>query len=215
MVRGRARPAIASHAASGYQCFPMKSINRVLMSRPSVAGVALLVALATTASYADDAARTTPPPAASAAATIGGALPGGAIISARFAQLTPTTGGDPVTVPLVSDGSFHFDNLKPGTYRLAAMSTPKQTQNPTFGEKVQSGLAQTGGALASGAAATQQGGGAGSTQGARVPDSTPARISTNFTVGKQSGRLVVDGPGVDVHVGADGTLSGKLSAAAN
>jgi hypothetical protein len=180
-----------------------------------VAGIAVLVVLATTASFADDAARTAAPPAVSAAAPIGGALPGGAIISARFAQLTPTTGGNPVVVPLASDGSFHFESLKPGTYRFAVMSTPKQTQNSTFGEKVQSGLAQTGGALASGAAVTQQGGAASPTPGARLPDSTPARISTNFTVGKQSGRLVVDGPGVDVQVGADGSLSGKLSATAN
>jgi hypothetical protein len=175
----------------------------------------MLVALAATAAFADDAARTSAPPAASAAAPIGGALPGGAIISARFAQLTPAAGGNPVTVPLASDGSFHFDKLKPGIYRLAAKSAPKQTQNPTFGDKVQSGLAQTGGALASGASVTQQGDAASAAQGARLPDSTPARISTNFTVGKQTGRLVVDGPGVDVQVGADGTLSGKLSAAAN
>jgi hypothetical protein len=175
----------------------------------------MLVALATAPSFADDAARTTAPPAVSAAAPIGGALPGGAIISAKFAQLTPTAGGNPVMVPLASDGSFHFDNLKPGTYRFAVTSTSKQTQNSTFGEKVQSGLAQTGGALASGAAVAQQGGAANTAQGARLPDSTPARISTNFTVGKQSGRLVVDGPGVDVQVGADGSLSGRLSATTN
>jgi hypothetical protein len=193
----------------------MKPFNPVFMSRPSVAGLATLVALATTPSFADDAAKTTAPPAVSAAAPIGGALPGGAIISAKFAQLTPAAGGNPVVVALASDGSFHFDNLKPGTYRFTVMSTSRQTQNASFGEKVQSGLAQTGGALASGAAVTQHGGAASATQGARLPDSTPARISTNFTVGKQSGRLMVDGPGVDVQVGADGSLSGKLSAASN
>lgn len=175
----------------------------------------MFAAVATMPAFADDAARTTAPPPASAAAPIGGAVPGGAIISAKFAQLTPAAGGNPVTVPLASDGSFHFDSLKPGTYRLAAVSKPKQTQTHSFGEKVQSGLAQTGGALASGAGVTQQGGADSPAQGARVPDSTPARISTNFTVGKQTGRLVVDGPGVDVQVGADGSLSGTLSATTN
>jgi hypothetical protein len=171
------------------------------------------IALHAAAAYpalAGDNARKAPPPAASAT-LVGGALPGGAIISAKFAALTPAAGGNPVTVPIAADGSFRFDGLKPGPYRFAVMSTPKQPQGQSFGEKVQYGLAQTGGALASGAAVAEQEPTADPTQATRLPDSTPARISTNFTVGKQTGRITVDGPPVSVEVGADGSLSGQLS----
>jgi hypothetical protein len=177
-----------------------------------LAGVATLTSVAASPALAgDSASRTAPGPAA--ATTVGGALPGGAIISARFAQLTSALGGDPIVVPIATDGSFRFEKQKPGHYRFAVMSTPKQTQGTTFGEKVNSGLAQTGGALATGAAVSQPAAPAGPAPAARLPDSTPARISTNFTIGKQTGRLTVDGPGVDVEVSADGLLSGHVSAA--
>jgi len=79
---------------------------------------------------------------------------GVAIISARFVQLTPAAGGDAVTTTIASDGSFHFDKLKPGSYRLVVAS--RQTQGTTFGEKVNAGLAQTGNAVASGASRSQK-----------------------------------------------------------
>lgn len=198
------------HANAVYQSHPMNNRKMGRMVR-LLAGVATVVAAAAQPALAGDDAKKATPPAGSAT-LVGGALPGGAIISAKFAQLTPAAGGNPVTVPIASDGSFRFDGLKPGNYRFTVTSS-KQTQNASFGEKVQSGLAQTGGALASGAAVAEQDAATSSAQAARLPDSTPARISTNFTVGKQTGRVTVDGPGVDIEVGADQSLSGRLSAA--
>ena len=138
--------------------------------------ITILVALAAPASFADDTAKATRPPAVSAAAPIGGAIPGGAIISARFVRLTPVAGGDPVTVPIASDGSFRGAGLKPGAYHLVLTSGSTPTEGAKSGDM-------------------------------------PARISMNVTVGRQNSRVTVDGAGTDVTVGADGTLSGRVSVA--
>jgi hypothetical protein len=143
------------------------------------------------------------PPVAGRTAPLGGALPGGAVISARSVVLTPTTGGLSTAFPLAADGTFRAEGLAPGHYKLRLISAtvPKQTQGATFGEKVQSGLAQTGGALASGAALT----------GSVPPKSSnmPARISMNVTVARQATRPVeIDGDGVEVEIAADGAIAG-------
>jgi hypothetical protein len=118
-----------------------------------------------------------------------------------------------VTTAIASDGSFHFDKLKPGSYRLVVAS--RQTQGTTFGEKVNAGLAQTGNAVASGASRSQKDAAAVPADNARLQDNMPARISVNVTVGRQNGRVAVDGPGADVQVGTDGSLSGTVHAAAD
>lgn len=179
------------------------------MARPATVGVLILAIAAGLPAHAGDAARQGAP---AAAAPLGAALPGGAIISAKFVQITPAAGGPTATTAIAADGSFRSTGLKPGSYKLAFASTPKQTQGATFGEKVQSGLAQAGNAVASGAARSAQEAPASPTaEGARQIDSTPARISTNFTVGKQTGRAFVDGPAVDVEVGPDGVLAGQVT----
>lgn len=180
------------------------------MTRLSMVGALILAFAAGPPAHAGDVAKQGAP--AATAAPLGAALPGGAIVSAKFVQITPAAGAQATTVAIAADGSFRTTGLKPGSYKLAFTSTPKQTQGATFGEKVQSGLAQTGGALASGAARSAQGAPASPTaEGARQIDSTPARISTNFTVGKQTGRAFVDGPAVDVEVGPDGVLAGQVT----
>ncbi len=143
------------------------------------------------------------PPSAGRAALLGGALPGGAVISARSVVLTPIAGGSSTAVPLGTDGAFRAEGLAPGHYRLRLISTvvPRQTQGATFGEKVQAGLAQPRGALASGAALT----------GSAPPTASnmPARISMNVTVARQATRPVeIDGDGVEVEVAADGVIAG-------
>jgi hypothetical protein len=138
------------------------------------------------------------PPPEGRAAVVGGALPGGAIISARSIVLTPIAGGPATAAPIAADGSFRAGGLKAGHYtlRISSATAGKQTQTASFGEKVQSGLAQTGSALASGA---QRG-------------TMPQRISMNVTVGKRTSQPAdVDGDGLDVEVGADGTLNGNAT----
>jgi hypothetical protein len=187
----------------------MNTRNPRSMARPATVGMLILAIAAGLPAQAGDAARQAGP---AAAAPLGAALPGGAIVSAKFAQITPAAGGPATTATIGADGSFQATGLKPGSYKLAFTSTPKQTQGTTFGEKVQSGLAQTGGALATGAARSQQAAPASpGPEGNRQIDSTPARISTNFTVGKQTGRAFVDGPAVDVEVGSDGVLAGRAT----
>ena len=187
----------------------MNTRNLHSMARPLTVGVLILAIAAGLPAHAGDAARQGAP---AAAAPLGAALPGGAVVSARFVQVTPAAGGQATTVAIAADGSFRVTGLAPGNYKLAFTSTPKQTQGTTFGEKVQSGLAQTGGALATGATLSQQEAPASPTpEGNRQIDSTPARISTNFTVGKQTGRAFVDGPAVDVEVGSDGVLAGRAT----
>jgi hypothetical protein len=89
--------------------------------------------------------------------------------------------------------------LPPGHYQLSvrSVSVAKQTQQSSFGEKVQSGLAQTGSARA---------------QGKLVNDNMPHRISMNVTVGKRTLPAKVDGTPIDVEVGSDGVLAGKAAA---
>ena len=146
-------------------------------------------------------------PAAGRAAVVGGALPGGAIISARSIVLTPASGGPATVVPIAADGTFRAEGLKSGHYtlRVTSVSVAKQTQGTSFGEKVQSGLAQAGGALASGA------------QRAGTPspnNGMPNRISMTVTVARQAPRTMdVDGMGLDLDIGADGMVSGSASAA--
>ncbi|MCX7058815.1 MAG: hypothetical protein NTZ79_17030 [Proteobacteria bacterium] len=174
----------------------MKTLTpRSLVWQASAAGV--LAVLLSTAAYADAA----PPPGR--AALLGGALPGGAVISARSALLTPASGGPGTAVPIGADGAFRAEGLAAGHYKLRLISTvvAKQTQGATFGEKVQSGLAQAGGALASGAQLTSSAPPKG--------QSTPVRISMNVTVARQAARPVeLDGEGSDVDVSADGVIAG-------
>jgi hypothetical protein len=174
----------------------MKTItSRLRVRQASAAGVITLLisfgALANT------------PPVANRAAMVGGALPGGSVVSARSVVLTPSSGGPSTAVPIAGDGAFRAEGLAPGHYKLRVISTvvAKQTQGATFGEKVQAGLAQTGSALASGAQMS----------GSAPPKSQgmPTRISTNLTVGRQPARAVeLDGDGVDVEVAADGIIGG-------
>ncbi len=179
------------------------------MNRLSMVGALILAFAAGPPAHAGDAARQGAP---AAAAPLGAALPGGAIVSAKFVQITPAAGGPATTATIAADGSFRATGLKPGSYKLAFTSAPKQTQGATFGEKVQSGLAQAGNAVASGASrSTLEAPASPTSEGARQIDSTPARISTNFTVGKQTGRAVVDGPAVDIEVGPDGVLAGQVT----
>lgn len=208
----------------------MKTTNQDLKVRLATAGALVFLAVANgSPACADDAAKKVPP--AGGASLVGGALPGGAVLSAKYVRLAPAAGGESITEMIGSDGAFRFSGLKPGSYQMTFLSeaaakrmsmntsVPKQTQGTSFGEKVNAGLQQTGNAVASGAALSQHAApassGATSSQAAvaRGIDSTPARISTNFTVGKQTGRLDVDGPGVTVTVGPDGSLSGHASAA--
>lgn len=189
----------------------MNTRNPRSTTRPATIGMLILAIAAGLPAHAGDTARQGAP---AAAAPLGAALPGGTIVSAKFVQITPAAGGPVTTATIAADGSFRATGLKPGSYKLAFTSTPKQTQGATFGEKVQSGLAQTGNAVASGAARSAQAAPASPTaEGARRIDSTPARISTNFTVGKQTGRAFVDGPAVDVEVGSDGVLAGRATPA--
>jgi hypothetical protein len=116
---------------------------------------ALLVAVATASpSLADGTSAAAG--AGNGASLLGGALPGGAVISARYAMVTPTSGGPAVSTPIAGDGSFSFSGLAPGPYRLslASSSVPKQTQGATFGEKVNAGLHAAGSAVSQGAKST-------------------------------------------------------------
>ena len=136
---------------------------------------------------------------------VGGSLPGGAVISAAVSAqsvgLAPLAGGQVTITPVAGDGTFRAVGLKPGHYQLSvrSLSVARQTQQASFGEKVQSGLAQTGSALAQGAAKSNP-----------VNGSMPTRISMNVTVGKQTYATELDGTPVDVEVGPDGLLTGKV-----
>jgi hypothetical protein len=157
------------------------------------------------------------PPVAAGAATLGGALPGGAVISARSVILTPSGGGLSTAVPIGSDGAFRADGLKPGHYtlRIASVTVSKQTQGATFGEKVQAGLHQAGSALASGAqlvgsaAPADSAAPTAAAKGQPVRNDMPSRLSMNVTVARQAPRSMdVDGDGIDVEVPADGAIAG-------
>jgi hypothetical protein len=136
----------------------------------------------------------------SGATQLGGALPGGAVISARSALLTPASGGLTTAVPIAADGGFRASGLAAGSYslKLSSVTVAKQTQGTSFGEKVNAGLHAAGGALAQGGVAR-----------ASINDSMPNRISMNVTVARRVIPLVVDGDGTDVTVGTDGLLEGS------
>jgi len=171
------------------------------------------------------------------ASLLGGALPGGAIISARSVAVASVAGGAIVAAPIASDGTFRLEGLAPGRYRLAVTSTsvPKQTQGATFGEKVNAGLATTGSAVASGASATRHDTAKNSIGNIRAAEPAspapaadsssapqaainninggmPNRISMNVTVAKQAFVLEVDGAPVEIEVDAGGVLSGRVAA---
>jgi len=190
----------------------------------------MCVAASATGAVAADAVK----PAS--ASLLGGALPGGAIISARSVAVASVAGGAIVAAPIASDGTFRLAGLAPGHYRLAVTSTsvPKQTQGATFGEKVNAGLATTGSPVASGASKTKHDTAKNSVDNVRSvasPSAVPAaptpeaqaasqninggmpnRISMNVTVAKQAFVLDVDGAPVEIEVDAGGVLSGRVAA---
>jgi hypothetical protein len=205
------------------------------------AGSLLLGIGAGPAAVARDAA---PAPAGSAA-LLGGALPGGAVISARSVALAPVSGGATTGTPIAGDGTFRAVGLQPGAYRLAVTSVtvPKQTQGATFGEKVNAGLHAAGSALAQGASlaggslpatskhdtaknsvgnirasevaappATPTGSAAQAASLSGLNGGMPNRISMNVTVGKRTQQVAVDDTAIDVDVGQDGILSGRVAA---
>jgi len=177
------------------------------------------------------------------ASLVGGALPGGAVISARYATVTPASGGPGVSTPIAGDGSFSFVGLAPGPYRLslASSSVPKQTQGATFGEKVNAGLHAAGSAVSQGAKTTTTKhdtamNSVGNIRREAAPSSAPAsdtsttaeasqkginginggmpnRISMNVTIARQSRMVDVDGAPIDVAVAGDGSLAGRVASA--
>ncbi len=158
------------------------------------------------------------------AAVVGGALPGGAILSARSVAVCPVTGGAITAAPIGANGSFRLDGLAAGRYRLAVTTTtvPKQTQGATFGEKVNAGLHAAGSAIQQGASlrrpdvappASDASAPAETRSGINgINNGMPNRISMNLTVGRQNQRIVLEESGVEVDVGADGVLTGSVSA---
>lgn len=194
------------------------------------AAIAAAAAFTLPAAAGDDAT-------ARAATPIAGAvIPGANVLSARVVTLVPVNGGETRSVPLAADGAFQASGLAPGRYRLAIRSAQvgRQTQSPTFGERVQAGLAQAGSAVAQGAAlktkhdtvknsinnVRREGSpGAPESAGADAPNATaqglartdnsmPNRISMNVTVGRQQLKVDVDGEPAEVEVGPDGSLTG-------
>jgi hypothetical protein len=153
----------------------MKHTHTRLPPSLAVAGVLLLAGITSQGARAADPA----PAPAERAAIVGGALPGGAVISAAVSAqsvgLAPVAGG-PVTV-----------GLKPGHYQLSvrSLSVARQTQQASFGEKVQSG---------------------------KIDGNMPHRISMNVTVARQTQAVDIDGKALDVEVGPDGVLTGKVAA---
>jgi len=162
---------------------------------------------------APSAGRTAQP--AAGAQLVGGALPGGAVLSAKSVLLAPVAGGDGSAVPIGADGSFRAVGLAPGRYRLAlsTVTVPKQTQGATFGEKVNAGLHAAGSALAQGAGKTRHDTVKNSVGNIRARESgMPNRISMNVTIPKQNFVLDVDGAPVEVEIDASGSLAGRTSA---
>jgi hypothetical protein len=205
----------------------MKHSNSVLYIRSAAFSSVLLAVVSFPVVAGDKAAPTS---LSTGASLLGGALPGGAVISARSVSVAPVAGGQSVSAPIASDGTFKLLGLKPGQYRLAIASTtvPKQTQGATFGEKVNAGLA-TSGSAAAGASASGHDTPKNAVDNVRSVDSSsavptaqvakqsinggmPNRISMNVTVVRQTRSAEVDGASVEVDVGADGTLSGRVAA---
>ena len=212
----------------------MKHPQQIPLSSPfAMAPVAMALGLSLTLASGATHAQSAP----ERTAMLGGALPGGAIVSARSVALAPVGGGSITGAPVAADGSFRVAGLTPGAYRLAITSTtvPKQTQGATFGEKVNSGLHAAGSAIQQGAALSRHEvakntvGNIRAREAAPQPATSPAppsetarindinagmpnRISMNVTVARQTQRLVVDESVIDVEVGADGVLSGRVDA---
>lgn len=156
-----------------------------------------------------------------------------------FVTVIPVPGGEASSVPIGGDGEFRLSGLAPGRYRLAITSRPaKQTQGATFGERVNAGIQTAGSAVADGSGAasakgkhdtaknsisnvraTQSGGPAEGNSGApaaegraKIDSGMPARISMNVTVARVSRVLEVDGKAIEVEVGPDGVLTGRVTA---
>ena len=155
--------------------------------------------------------------------TLGGALPGGTVISAVLVAAAPSPGGVRHEFPIDEAGSFSATGLKPGTYRLSLITTPpstmpKQAQGATVGEKVSSGLHAAGSAIQQGASAKTSHdtpkNGVGNVRGRIDQNSMPNRISMNVTIAKRTQLLQIDGAPMDVIVGANGKLTGSVSAVA-
>jgi hypothetical protein len=185
------------------------------MNAPRPCSVVLAVCIATF--FAAAAAQEGAPAAQRGAGLIGGALPGGAVLSAAVqgamqVTLTPADGGTTAAATLSADGSFSFEGLAPGRYHLAlrSPSTPRQTQGASFGERANS---------VSAVSNVRLGGPSGAASAAAYAkldqNGMPNRISMNVTIGKQTRLAQVDGPDLEVEVGADGRLSGQAAAAAD
>jgi hypothetical protein len=165
----------------------MKHTHTRLPPSLAVAGVLLLAGITSQGARAADPA----PAPAERAAIVGGALPGGAVISAAVSAqsvgLAPVAGGPVTITPMARDGTFRAVGLKPGHYQLSvrSLSVARQTQQASFGEKVQSG---------------------------KIDGNMPHRISMNVTVARQTQAVDVDGKALDVEVGPDGVLTGKVAA---
>jgi hypothetical protein len=158
----------------------------------------------------------TPAGAAVAAATV----PGASVLASARVTVTPAGGGAATTAPIGPDGRFSLDGLAPGRYRVA-LTTPRQTQGATFGEKVNAGLQAAGSAVSQGSGTTTAPAAAkhetaknaiGNVRGRTNPNGgMPNRISMNVTIARSTQFLEVDGAPMDVVVGADGRLSGLIT----
>lgn len=136
-------------------------------------------------------------PAPASAGVAAPVIPGGAVLSSALVTVTPVAGGAAKSASIADNGAFALTGLAPGRYRIA-LTTPKQTQGATFGEKVNQGLHAAGSAVA---------------QGAKInPNSMPSRISMNVTIARKSLVLEIDGAPVEIEVGADGKLTGQVTA---
>ena len=224
----------------------MKTTYTSDISRQAVLSMISAVALALPAALAAQTSDVkVGAPVANGASLLGGALPGGAVISARYVTATPASGDQAASAAIASDGSFRLAGLAPGPYRLSITSgttVPKQTQGATFGEKVNAGLHSAGSAVAQGApaSATSHDTAKNSVGNVRAREAMPAaepattvstatpatqkginginggmpnRISMNVTVARQTQVAEVDGAPVAVDVGADGLLTGRVTAA--
>lgn len=206
-------------------------VHRPLLA--TAIGVTLAAFGAIPLATASDAKR----PPAVGASSAGAVIPGGAIISARSVMLAPIAGGVGVAAPIANDGTFRLAGLAPGRYRLAVTSTAiaKQTQGATFGEKVNAGLASAGSSVAQGASLAKHDTAKNSVGNVRsievAPTTTeapassaqaphsinnssgnmPNRISMNVTVARQTQSMEVDGAPIDVEIGSDGGLSGRVA----
>jgi hypothetical protein len=198
----------------------------------SAAFTALVLSLGSLPAWTADTTKSPSTPVG--ASMLGGALPGGAIISARSVVLEPLAGGSAVATPIAADGKFEFVGMAPGRYRLSlkSVTVPKQTQGATFGEKVSSGVQSAGSAVAQGTDARAHDTAKNAIGNVRretasppadappaAPDaklgidgSMPNRISMNVTTPRQKLALEVDGAPAVTEIGPDGRLAGSVAA---